>query len=307
MTEAAIAATGTRQSAEALNASSGPQPPTQKPDLEVTVRKQAASGALKAFAWGMATFIGTLVGVLALWVGVLALFNISPLIAKGPVDVWNYLFTVPAAEANRELMFGNLAVTLGHSVIGFVSGLVVAILGASLFQLSKGAEHALMPVAMLLRSVPLIAMAPVIIMIFGRDIATVAVIGGIVVLFPALVNISFGLKSASAQMNDLVEVYGGGSWAKLRKVAMPSSLPAFFAAVRISVPGAITGALLAEWLAVGGGIGGSIAGYIPQAQFSALWTSVVLVTAVSLILYNVIQIVEDVVLARMGMHSQKGV
>jgi ABC-type nitrate/sulfonate/bicarbonate transport system permease component len=88
---------------------------------------------------------------------------------------------------------------------------------------------------------------------------------------------------------------------------MPSSLPAFFAAVRISVPGAITGALLAEWLAVGGGIGGSIAGYIPQAQFSALWTSVVLVTAVSLILYNVIQIVEDVVLARMGMHSQKGV
>ncbi|WP_243232303.1 ABC transporter permease [Microbacterium sp. CIAB417] len=289
------------------------QPPVAGPgsaanvDLNATVRKQAASGALKAFGWGMVTFVGTLVGVLALWVGVLAVFNISPLIAKGPVDVWNYLFTVPAAEANRELMFGNLAVTLGHSVIGFVSGLVIAILGASLFQLNKGAEHALMPVAMLLRSVPLIAMAPVIIMIFGRDIATVAVIGGIVVLFPALVNISFGLKSASAQMNDLVEVYGGGAWAKLRKVAMPSSLPAFFAAVRISVPGAITGALLAEWLAVGGGIGGSIAGYIPQAQFSALWTSVVLVTAVSLILYNVIQIVEDVVLARMGMHSQKGV
>lgn len=278
-----------------------------KPDLEVTVRKQAASGALKAFAWGMVTFVGTLVGVLALWVGVLAILNVSPMIAKGPVDVWNYLFTLPASEANRELMFGNLAVTLGHSAIGFVSGLVVALLGASVFQLSKGIEHALMPVAMLLRSVPLIAMAPVIIMIFGRDIATVAVIGGIVVLFPALVNISFGLKSASAQMNDLVEVYGGGAWAKLRKVAMPSSLPAFFAAVRISVPGAITGALLAEWLAVGGGIGGSIAGYIPQAQFGALWTSVVLVTIVSLVLYNVIQIVEDVVLARMGMRSQKGI
>ncbi|MDR6200043.1 ABC-type nitrate/sulfonate/bicarbonate transport system permease component [Microbacterium sp. SORGH_AS428] len=307
MTEAAIAATGTRQSAEAMNQPSGPQPPARKPDLQVTVRKQVASGALKAFGWGMVTFVGTLVGVLALWVGVLAILNVSPMIAKGPIDVWNYLFTLPAAEANRELMFGNLAVTLGHSLIGFVSGLVVAILGASIFQLSKGIEHALMPVAMLLRSVPLIAMAPVIIMIFGRDIATVAVIGGIVVLFPALVNISFGLKSASAQMNDLVEVYGGGSWAKLRKIAMPSSLPAFFAAVRISVPGAITGALLAEWLAVGGGIGGSIAGYIPQAQFSALWTSVVLVTIVSLVLYNVIQIVENVVLARMGMRAQTGI
>ena len=120
-------------------------------------------------------------------------------------------------------------------------------------------------------------------------------------------NISFGLKSAPPMMNDLVDVYGGGALTKLRKVAFPSSLPAFFAAVRISVPGAITGALLAEWLAVGGGIGGSIGGFVPQAQFAALWASVVAVTGASLVLYNLIQIVEDVVLARMAMHPQKGV
>ncbi|GMM96764.1 MAG: ABC transporter permease [Zunongwangia sp.] len=282
-------------------------PPATSERLQNTMRKQAATGALRAFLWGMATFLGTIVAVIVIWVGVLWVFQISPLIAKGPIDVWNYLFEVPAAEANREMIFANLMVTLGDAAIGFIAGLVVATLGATVFQLNKGIEHALMPVAMLLRSVPLVAMAPVIILIFGRDFWTLAVIGGIVVLFPALVNISFGLRSASPQMNDLVDVYGGGAWTKLQKVAMPTSLPAFFAAVRISVPGAITGALLAEWLAVGGGIGGSIAGYVPQAQFSALWTSVVAVTAVSLILYNVVQIVEDVVLARMGMHPQKGV
>jgi len=154
---------------------------------------------------------------------------------------------------------------------------------------------------MLLRSVPLVAMAPVIILIFGREFATVAVIGGIVVLFPALVNIAFGLKSASPQMNDLVSVYGGSTWTQLRKVALPSSLPEFFAAVRISVPGAITGALLAEWLAVGGGIGGAVGGYMAGAQYAAVWTSVVLVTGAALLLYNIVQIVESVVLARMGM------
>ncbi len=281
--------------------------PAPAPELAGRIRKQAATGALRALLWGLLTFVGTIAAVLVLWVGLLAVLNVSPMIAKGPLDVWNYLFTVPNAALNRETMFGLLAVSLADAAIGFIAGLVVALIVASLFQLSKGIENALMPVAMLLRSVPLVAMAPVIIMIFGREVATVAVIGGIVVLFPALVNISFGLKSASPQMNDLVEVYGGGAWTKLRKVAMPSSLPAFFAAVRISVPGAITGALLAEWLAVGGGIGGSIAGYIPQAQFSALWTAVVLVTVVSLLLYNVIQIVEDVVLARMGMRGQKGI
>ncbi|PWD52574.1 ABC transporter permease [Serinibacter arcticus] len=252
------------------------------------------------------TFALTLVAVLVLWVGLLAVLQVSPMIAKGPVDVWNFLMTVPAAQANRDLIAGNLAVTLGHSAVGFVAGLLAAIVVALSFQLSRGTEHALMPAAMLLRSVPLIAMAPVIVMIFGRGTAAVAVIGGIVVLFPALVTISFGLKSAAGHMNDLVAVYGGGTVSTLRHVAVPSSLPAFFAAVRISVPGAITGALLAEWLAVGTGIGGSIGGFVPQAQFSALWASVVAVTAVSLVLYNLVQIAENVTLARMGMTPQKG-
>lgn len=268
-------------------------------------RRTMTGNAVKALWSGVLTFVLSVVTVLVLWVGVLAVLDISPLIAKGPTDVWNFLFTVPAAEANRTMILGNLWTTLGNSAIGFIAGLLAAIVAATAFQLSKGIENALMPVALLLRSVPLVAMAPVIILIFGRTTWTVAVIGGIVVLFPALVNIAFGLKSAPKQMNDLLEVYGGGSWAKLTKVAFPISLPAFFAAVRISVPGAITGALLAEWLAVGGGIGGSINGYIPSAQFSALWTSVIVITVVSLVLYNLVQIVEDVVLARMGMHPQR--
>ncbi|MDQ0576163.1 ABC transporter permease [Agromyces albus] len=275
--------------------------------LRKEVRAESMRSVLRALGTSVVTFLVTIVTVLVLWVGVLWALDISPYIAKGPADVWNFLFTVPDATANRAEVGDNLAVTLGDALIGFAAGLAVALLGAIVFQLSKGVEHALMPVAMLLRSVPLIAMAPVIIMIFGRDYWTVAVMGGIVVLFPALVSIAFGLKSASPQMNDVITVYGGTSVTALRKVALPSSLPSFFAAVRISVPGAITGALLAEWLATGEGIGGSVGGYITQAQFSALWASVVVVTAVSLVLYNVVQIVENVVLTRMGMHPDKRV
>jgi len=276
-------------------------------ELRKEVRAESMRSVLRALGSSLLTFLLTIVTVLVLWVGVLALFGISPYIAKGPLDVWNHLVTVPDAAANRAEIGENLAETLGDAAIGFSAGLIVALLGAMVFELSKGAEHALMPVAMLLRSVPLVAMAPVIIMIFGRDFWSVAVIGGIVVLFPALVSIAFGLKSASPQMNDVVTVYGGSAWTALHKVALPSSLPSFFAAVRISVPGAITGALLAEWLATGDGIGGSVGGYLAQAQFSSLWSSVVVVTAVSLVLYNLVQIAENVVLARMGMHPDKRV
>lgn len=281
-----------------------PGAPEQLAKLEREMRREVRLSTLRALGRSVLTFVLTIVAVLVLWVGSLWVFQISPYVGKGPVDVWNFLFTVPNAEANREQLFGQLGVTLGHSVVGFAAGLAVALLVAIVFQLSKGVEHALMPMAMLLRSVPLVAMAPVIILIFGREFASVAVIGGIVVLFPALVNIVFGLKSASPQMNDLVTVYGGTSWTRLRKVALPSSLPEFFAAVRISVPGAITGALLAEWLAVGGGIGGAVGGYIAAAQFSAVWTAVVLVTGTALVIYNIVQILESVALARMGMGNR---
>lgn len=266
--------------------------------------RRARTAALRALGSSVLTFVLTIMAVLALWAGSLWVFRVNPYVGKGALDVWNYLFTVPAAEANRAAVFGQLWVSLGHAAVGFVAGLLVALLVAALFQLSAGVEHALMPLAMLLRSVPLIAMAPVIILIFGRDFATIAVLGGIVVLFPALVTIAFGLKSAPAHMNDLVAVYGGSSWTTLRKVALPSALPSLLAAVRISVPGAITGALLAEWLAVGGGIGGAFGGYIAAAQFSALWSSVAVITVAALILYNLVHILEAVLLARMGMSDR---
>lgn len=265
------------------------------------IRREARRATLRALGSSLATFGLTLAAVLVLWQGLLWATGVSPYVGKGPLDVWTFLVAAPEAPENRALLMGQLVTTLQDAAIGFVAGLVVALLVAIGFQLSRGLEHALMPLAMLLRSVPLVAMAPVIILLFGRSAATVAVIGGIVVLFPALVNIVFGLRQVSAQMSDVIHVYGGSAWTALRKVALPSALPSLLAAVRISVPGAITGALLAEWLAVGGGIGGAVGAYSSQAQFSALWSAVVLVTAAALVIYNLVAVVESVVLARMGM------
>lgn len=271
------------------------------------LRKQARRATLKALGSSLGTFALTLVGVTALWQVGLWLADLSPYVAKGPSDVWNFLFVEADAAANRAEIAGNLGVTLGDAAIGFIAGLAIALLGAVGFRLSRSFEHAVMPIALLLRSVPLIAFAPIIIMIFGREFATVAVMGGIVVLFPALVTIAFGLRQASHQMIEVVQVYGGSPVKQLTAVALPASLPAFFAAVRVSVPGAITGALLAEWLATGGGIGGVINGYSTSAKFDDLWASVVAVTLVSLVLYNLVQIVENTVLTRLGMHPEKRV
>jgi ABC-type nitrate/sulfonate/bicarbonate transport system permease component len=197
-------------------------------------------------------------------------------------------------------MFHALLTTLTDAGIGFAAGVLAACVTAALFVLIRPVEVAFMPIAMLLRSVPLVAMAPLLLLIFGRDIAGVAAIGGIVVFFPALVNIVLGLRSASPQSLDLVRVAGGSSWMALRKVAIPTALPHFFAALRISVPGAMTGAMLAEWLATGQGLGGEIFRSIGRASYSGVWTIVVLVTLSSILLYTLVGIIESLILARWG-------
>ncbi|CAL4858479.1 ABC transporter permease subunit [Microbacterium sp. MM2322] len=240
--------------------------------------------------------------VLAAWWAVVSLTGISPYVAKGPADVWEFLFTAEDAAQNRDGLWPLLAQTLQDAGLGFLTGMIAALVLAVAFSLSRAVEAGVMPLALLLRSIPLVAIAPVIILITGRGTpASVAVIGSIVVLFPALASILFGLSRASRQSLDLVHVYGGGRLAQLWKVNIPGALPSLFAAARVSVPGAVTGALLAEWLSTGTGIGGAIQKFTAQARFDDLWASVAIITLVTLVLYNVVQIVENVVLARRGM------
>lgn len=266
--------------------------------LRAKVKRDSARETSKVVLKSLANTAIALLVVLGLWMFALWALDVTPYIGKGPVEVFDFLYLAEDAAANRELVSLALSQTMIDAGIGFGFGLGIATLVSVLFTLSRSVESALMPIAMLLRSVPLIAMAPILILIFGRGEVTVAVMGAIVVLFPALVNIVFGLKSASAAMMDVATVYGASKLAALRFVAFPSSLPSFFAAVKISVPGAITGALLVEWLATGQGIGYAIISAIGRAKTSEVWAYVVVITLVSILLYNLVGLIESYVLKR---------
>ncbi|MEV0052124.1 ABC transporter permease subunit [Saccharopolyspora shandongensis] len=242
--------------------------------------------------------VASAVVVVLLWIAFLELFDINSMVGKPPSAVWEYLVTDDDAAANRATVFGNLAVTLRDASLGFAAGLVAAIVLAVAFFLARGVEQAVMPVAMLLRSVPLVAMTPLIMLVFGRDAGGIAVIGGIVVFFPALVNLVFGLRSAPRPTIDLVTAYGGGKVTVLRKVAVPAALPALFASARIAVPGALIGALIAEWLATGQGTGGAILRAVGGFRYDELWASVVVLTATSIVLYTLVGLVETAVVTR---------
>ncbi|MBD8141759.1 MULTISPECIES: ABC transporter permease [unclassified Frigoribacterium] len=245
-----------------------------------------------------------------LWNLAIVVLQANAFIAKTPADVFRWFFVdselsrTTAAE-NRVHIAGLLGVTLWHAAIGFVFGVGGSLVVAVVFTLIRPVEFMFMPIAMLLRTVPLLAMAPVIYLVLGNGIVTAGFIGGVVVFFPLLVNLTLGFRSVSAQSVDLIRVYGGSRWTIMRKVAFPTALPYFFASMRIAVPGAITGAMLYEWLFTYEGLGAAITAAKSQSQYGEIWAIVVLITLVSIVLYTVTTFVETAVLAKWGPNAGK--
>lgn len=269
---------------------------------EATTAGFSADDALRgAGGWrAIASSVATVGLLVVLWDVALRVFDVSPFVGKGPLDVFAHFFTAEEAAANRAQIGAETIVTLGHAAIGFGAGLGVAAIVAVLFVLIPPLEFAIMPLAMMMRSVPLVALAPIVILIFGRDIMTLSVIGGLVVFFPALVNLTMGLRSTPPQLTDLISVYGGRGTTVMRMARVPAALPALFSSIRIAIPGAIGGALLAEWLATGNGLGYAIVSAIGRSDNTSVWACVVAITVSSLALYGLASMVEQSVRRRWG-------
>lgn len=255
-------------------------------------------GLVVRLAKGLLSTTISAVVVLGAWALFLRLFHVNHFIGKGPIDVWHYMFTSANATANRTAVLHESFLTLRDAGFGLVAGTLAAIACATAFNLSRPIERTLMPLAMVLRSVPLIAMTPLIVLIFGRDLKTIAIIAGIVTFFPTLVNVTLALRWAPRDSLDLCRAYGASPLVTLWKVQVPSALPALLASLRIATPLALVGALLSEWLATGKGLGYRILQVGALSDYNGLWSRVALVTLYSFVLYKLIGAVEGVVLRR---------
>lgn len=274
---------------------------SSNPDKSPAQRGSSALRTTRAVIKSILLGLASAMGIIVVWWLLIFLLRVPPFVGKGPQDVWVYLFSASESTENRQIVLGYLGETLVDASIGFSAGLALALVLASLFFLVRPIEQSLMPLMLVLQSIPLIALAPIIILIFGRGSLTVAAMGALVVVFPALVTIVFGLRSVSPYMVEVVTVFGGNASQIFRKVSLPTALPALFSAIRIAVPAAMTGALVAEWLATGRGIGRAIIAAVAQAKMSEVWTLAAVVTLTSIVLYYIASAIESAVLARLGM------
>jgi ABC-type nitrate/sulfonate/bicarbonate transport system permease component len=252
----------------------------------------------KAVAWRLLTMVLGVAIVLLVWQLFLEIFGIDPFIGKSPSDVWNFVTTGQVGADARDQLWTASVTTLTDAGLGLFAGASVAVLVALFFNLAPSAESTFMPAAIVLRSVPLVAMTPLITLIFGRGLMSVTVIAGVVTFFPVLVNVSLALRSTPKAALDLCQAYGASPVTMLRKVQVPTALPALFASLRIAAPLAIIGALLAEWLSTGKGLGYLMLQSSSLSNYNMLWAATVLVTVYSIVVYSIIAAIEKIMLAK---------
>ena len=257
-------------------------------------------GVAKAVAIRLLAMVLALVFILVVWQLFLELFHVDSFIGRTPADVWDFLTNSQTGSDARQQLWDASLTTLGDAGLGLFAGASVAVIVALIFNLAPTAEHTFMPVAIVLRSVPLVAMTPIITLIFGRGLMGVTVIAGIVTFFPVLVNVSLALRSTPKAAIDLCHAYGADATTTLRKVQIPTALPAFFASLRIAAPLALIGAQLAEFLATGKGLGYLMLQSMTLSNYNLLWSAVVLVTIYSVIVYSIIAAIEKIALAKYG-------
>ena len=191
-------------------------------------------------------------GLFVFWWAVVAGFHVRPFIAPSPMLV------ATSFAKNRSILFGNLLPTTVEAVGGFLIGNSAAIAVAILFVHVKVLRQIFFPVAVMLNSIPVVAKAPILILIMGSGLAPKTTIAALVCFFPTLVNMLEGLGSVDPQVMELMEILSASKSQILFKVRFYNSLPYLFSSMRIAASMSVIGAVVGEWIGSTKGIGALI-------------------------------------------------
>ncbi|MCA3654038.1 MAG: ABC transporter permease [Methylobacterium sp.] len=204
-----------------------------------------------------------LVGILiiGLWEWVVRYKNIPSYLFPGPLVIAQTLVQ------DWHTLSGALWITLRITFAALIAAVSVGVALAILFTQSKWLERSLFPYAVILQVTPVVAIAPLIIILAEDVNLSLLICAWIVAFFPILSNTILGLNSADHNLVSLFQLYGANRWQTMRYLRLPASLPYFLGGLKISGGLALIGAVVAEFVAGSGGSASGLAYRILESGY----------------------------------------
>ena len=215
------------------------------------------------------------------------------------LDVPRVLLPAPSLIAHALLagygvLAGDFAQTVLHSaLIGWAVGCALGFATGVLIDRSPFLQRGLLPLAALASTVPLIGIAPIMVMWFGFDWHSKAAVVAVMTFFPMLVNTLAGLKSAGHMELDLMRSYGSGYWRTLLWLRIPVALPFVFNALKINSTLALIGAIVAEFFGSPiSGLGFRISTEAARLNMPVVWAAILVAAVSGSLLFALLAFVE---------------
>jgi NitT/TauT family transport system permease protein len=230
--------------------------------------------------------VGAVILFLLLWWQAVEQFDIKPFIAPSPVAVAQVLYE------RFDMLMSNLLPTAIEAVCGFLLGNFAAICLATAFVWRKTAEEALFPIAVMVNTIPVVAKAPILVLLLGNGMEPKIAIAAIICFFPTLVNMTRGLRDVKSEQLELMRVLSATPREVFFRIRVPNALPYLFSALKIAASTAVIGAIVGEWIGSTRGIGALIIQSTYNFDSPLLYATIVVGSTFSALFFGVISVLE---------------
>ncbi len=230
--------------------------------------------------------LGAVILFLLIWWQAVVQFEIKPFIAPSPVAVAKVLVE------RFDILMMNLLPTAIEAVCGFLLGNLAAISLATVFVYRKTAEEALFPIAVMVNTIPVVAKAPILVLLLGNGMEPKIAIAAIICFFPTLVNMTRGLRDVRSEQLELMRILSATPREVFFRIRVPNALPYLFSALKIAASTAVIGAIVGEWIGSNIGIGALIIQATYNFDSPLLYATIVVGSTFSALFFGVISLAE---------------
>lgn len=231
---------------------------------------------------GVAIFLG-------IWAALVYLFKVPPFVAPSP------LLVAQTLVSKGDVLLANLVPTAIEALSGFMLGNLVAIAIATAFVHKKTLEETFFPTVVLINTIPVVAKAPILVLLLGNGMEPKIAIAALICFFPTLVNMVRGLEAVNPQAMELMRVLSASRSEVFFKLRLYNSLPYLFSALKISASTSVVGAIVGEWIGSNVGIGALIIQATYSFDSALLYATVIVASCFSMLFFLSVTMLERLI------------
>ncbi|KUO51772.1 MAG: ABC transporter permease [Desulfitibacter sp. BRH_c19] len=221
------------------------------------------------------------------------------------IFIWEFMikiiklpeYILPAPTSIAISLINNFTLLLSHTkttfltaIVGLSMSIIVALILSVVMDKVKTIKKVLYPLLIVSQTIPIIALAPLMIIWFGLGILPKILVVALVCFFPIVVNLVNGLENVDSELMELMKVMGVSPAMIFTTVQFPSVLPYFFSGLKISATYSVMGAVIGEWLGASSGLGIYMTRAMHSYNTSNLFAAILIVVLLSIFLFKIVDL-----------------